>query len=259
MGDVAGPESVRLGVATMPAEAAVKLPVESVAVATGSAVVVSIRSLVRTLGVVIAAILAAHLVLQLTPLDFMGSDLIKNKVHIDAERSVPTYLAALLLTACGMTAWWLSRLERLPWPGWTLLAVVLTAAGVEEVAAVHEQFSAPVRSALGVGGWLEFAWIVVGLAVALVVAAVFLRPFLALPTAVKRGLALGTALFLVGSIGMEIPGGRLRELVGIEGAGYVLVSTLEEGLEFAGALVWLGTLVGHLRKIAAPPTLRVAD
>ena len=221
--------------------------------------IVSIGSVVRNFGLVIGAILAVHLLLQLTPLDFFGSDMIKNKIHIDAERSVPTYMAALLLTACGLASWWLSRLERLPWPGWALLAVVLTAAGIEEVAAVHEQFSAPVRSALGVGGWLEFAWVVVGLAVALVIAVMFLRPFLALPTRVKRGLALGTALFLIGSLGMELPGGMLRELVGIEGAGYVLVSTLEEGLEFAGALVWLSTLLSHIRDLADNPTVRIAD
>lgn len=245
MADMVSPKAVNLGVATQPVE-----PVQS-------GVVLSIGNIMRTLIAISAAILALHLLFQLTPVDFFGSEIIKDKLHIDEERSVPTYLAAFLLTSCGVLAWWLSRIQRLPRPGWALLAIVFAAAGIEEVAAFHEELSAPVRSALGVGGWLRFAWVFVGGAVALVIAAAFLRTFLALPARVRRGLALGAGLFLGGALGMELPGGQLKELVGTESTGYVLVSTLEEGLELAGVLVWLRTLLVHLRGVAQPPTVRI--
>ncbi len=220
---------------------------------------VSVRRVLRFLWLVVVVILGLHLALQLLPLDFPGSHLLMLKVHIDEERAFPTYLSSMLLTACGLLAWWLARIERLPWPGWSLLAIVFLVAGVDEVAAIHEEFSDPLRSALVVGGWLRFAWVILGASISLVIALLFLRAFLAIPAAVRWQLALGAGLFLLGAIGMELPGGYLKESQGIESAPYVLVSTIEEGLEMAGTLVWLRALTTHLRDVAATPALRLAS
>ncbi|HEX7000500.1 MAG TPA: hypothetical protein VF164_02285 [Trueperaceae bacterium] len=236
----------------------VALQYESTPVRRSDGVIALSRSrILRVLALIVSTILALHLALQLLPLDFFGSEILKNKVHIDAENSIPTFLAAALLTACGLISWWLASLERLPWPGWGFLALVFVGAGIDEVAAMHEELTVPIRSALGAGGWLRFTWVVAGAGIALTIALLFLRTFLALPPVVRGGLALGAGLFLLGSIGMELPGGQLKETLGVDSSAYVLVSTLEEALEFAGALVWFSVLSLRLQRVTSQPTLRV--
>ncbi len=217
------------------------------------------RRILRYLMLIVAAIFAIHLSFQLLGLEFYASDFLEGKVDVDRERSVPTYLASALLTVCGLLSWWLARVDRLPWPGWGLLAFVFLAAGIDEVAGLHEELSEPIRSALDLSGWLSYAWVIVGAGLALAVSLAFLRTFLALPSNVRMGLALGAGLFLLGAIGMELPGSHLTETVGTDDARYVIVSTLEEALEFAGVFVWIHTLLGRLRSVARPPTLLIAD
>lgn len=222
-----------------------------------TAIALSRSRILRVLALVVTSLLALHLALQLLPIDFFGGEILKGKVHIDAENSVPTYLAAALLTACGLISWWLARMERLPWPGWGFLAVVFVGAGIDEVAAIHEELTVPIRSALGASGWLRFTWVVAGAGVASTIAVLFLRTFLALPRSVRGGLALGAGLFLLGALGMELPGGQLKDTLGVESSPYVLVSTLEEALEFAGVLVWFAVLSLRLQTVANQPTIRM--
>lgn len=222
-----------------------------------SVVNLSARNLLQFLALAVLIILVLHLTLQLLPIDFTGIGPLRDKLDVDNERSLPTYLASALLTICGMLCLWLARVERLPWPGWTFLAVAFVGAGIDEVATIHEELNFPLAAALELGGWLRFAWVIVGAAVALIVAAVFLRAFLALPTRVRFGLAAGATLFLLGAVGMELPGGRLSESLGFESWQYILVSTLEEALEFAGVLVWLRVLVRHMQNIAPDTSFRL--
>jgi len=215
----------------------------------------SLGRVLRALSVTVALVLVVHVFLQLLRFDFVGKDVLRLVFDVDDETSLPTFLAAAILTACGALAWWLSRLERLPRPGWLVLALVFVLAGVDEVAAIHEELNEPLRDALDLEGRLRFAWVLVGGVVAAVVAGLFLRPFLALPGALRARLALGAALFLLGALGMETVGSRLYVPGGPQTSPYLLVAAAEEALEFAGALVWLGALGGRLRDLASPPTL----
>lgn len=215
--------------------------------------------LLRGLALLILAVLAAHLLLNLLPYDAWSLARLRGFVHVDDEQSFPTYLASLLLSGCAFAAFWIGRLERAPFPGWRGLGLLVLLAGVDEVAALHETLNPVVREVLELGqsGWLRFAWIIPAAALLVLLLALFLRFAAWLPALTRNRFALAAAVFLAGSLLMELPGGYISVAYGFESLPYLLASTLEEGLEFAGVLLFLRALLLHLRALADPPVLRL--
>lgn len=224
----------------------------------GIVVIVYSHRLLTVCALLVLAIVTLHLGLHLVPFDSWSLDRLRGLVDVDAERSLPTYLASVLLTGCALTALWLSRLEREPPPpGWAGVAVLFALAAVDEIATVHEALSRPVRSALDLDGWLRFAWVIPAGALLIVLALLFTRFLLSLPPELRRGLLLGAAVFIFGAMGLELPGGYLKENAGLDSTAYLLVSTTEETLEFAGTLLLLRALLRHLRDRPGEVVLRL--
>ncbi len=222
-------------------------------------VTLNVLQVLRSLSILVLVMLAAHVFLSLLPYESWSLARLRAFVHVDSERSFPTYLASLLLSLCGFVALWIGRLERSPFPGWSGLGLLFLLAGIDEIAALHESLSPAVRSALEVGesGWLRFAWIIPAALVLLLLFVLFLRFALSLSAATRGRFALAAAIFLAGGLLLELPGGYLNVTYGLGSLPYILVSTLEEGLEFAGVLLFLWALIAYLRALADPPALRL--
>lgn len=214
-----------------------------------------VTRIIRAIGAIILVVVGLHLLLNVAPIDFIGADTLRPVFHVDNERSVPTYLATALL---GLTALVLAAIaglergegaaddrDRLYWAG---LAVLFALASLDEVATLHEMTIAPIRRALGLSGFLRFAWVLPATALLAVLAVVYFRFWTRLPRATRIGFAVGAGLFVLGAIGFELPGGYFKEQVGIEGMAYRAVSTIEETLEFVGSLTMFAAFLGHLRR-----------
>ncbi|HMA13423.1 MAG TPA: hypothetical protein VKP12_01465, partial [Kiloniellaceae bacterium] len=107
------------------------------------------------------------------------------------------------------------------------------------------------------GGLFYFVWTVPALIACVVGLACFL-PFILGFRGIDRALLLGSAaVFLSGAIGMEMIGGSVAEVAGIDNLRYRLLSTAEESLEFAGLLLFLLFLLRRLRALNGGLTLRV--
>jgi hypothetical protein len=119
---------------------------------------------------------------------------------------------------------------------------------VDEQVPFHNLATLPVRSALsGLPSALRFAWVIPALALVLVVAVFFLRFFLRLPARTRTGIALASAIYVGGAVGMEMVAaiylgwGRVQR-----DAVYVLIFTIEETMEMAGMIVFIHCLLRHI-------------
>lgn len=214
-----------------------------------------VRRILLAASLVVGTVLGLHLLVNVLPVDFVGADTLGLVVHVDRERSVPTYLAAALLGLNALVLAAIAGLEPRVGEGaarrdrafWLGLALLFALASMDEVATFHEMTQAPIRKALDLSGFLRFAWVIPVSAVLLLLAALYFRFWLRLPRPTRIGFALGAGLFALGALGLELPGGFFKEELGIGSNAYRIVSLLEEGLEFAGTIVLLGAFLGHLR------------
>lgn len=179
------------------------------------------------------------------------SDLLPTLFDVNTEGNVPTWFASGILLLAAVLAAVVASLRRArdrPALRWIVLAAVLATMSLDEAASLHERVLDGVgRSIVGDGadGWLRHAWLVPGIVVAAVLAAGSLKLARDLPGRSGRLLAVATGLYFLGAIGFESASGQALATRG-DGPAYVVVTTLEEGAELAGALLLLHVLLDVL-------------
>lgn len=182
-------------------------------------------------------------------------------LHVDEEKNVPTAFAVLLLLFATCLLATIAAVEhrsggRWAWH-WSLLAAGFALMAIDEAWSFHERLIAPGRRLLGGGelGIFFYAWVLFAIGLLALLVPVFLRFVLDLPRATRNRFILAGALFVGGAIGTELIAGAFNEARGLHedryGYGlrhlqYSLLATVEEGLEFAGSLVFIHALMLHI-------------
>ncbi len=222
----------------------------------GFEVRLSPRRVARALSGAVVAVLAASLVAALLR-DAVAPEAwsLSNFLFVDLERNLPTWLSSLLLMLCAGTAALIASLSRHT-PGatrrWGALALLFVALSADEAASFHELLVGPLRSLVRQSPWLRYPLILPG-AVALVAGWAALGSFVrTLPRATRRRLGWGLGLFAGGALGLETVGGWFDPTVHGDSVTYVVLATLEEGLEMAGVIVALTGLLEHIERHIGP-------
>ena len=169
---------------------------------------------------------------------------------VSSERNVPTAWSALLLLSCAVTAAVLAVRARggaVPGSGWGLVAATCAFLAVDESFELHERLGG--LGASVADGRLHFAWVVPGAALACVVGLVLLQRLRAQPAEVRRRLVVAGAVYLTGALVLETASGQVLRSHGAGGTAYTLVTSLEEGLEMAGASLLLAALLVQLAQV----------
>jgi DMSO/TMAO reductase YedYZ heme-binding membrane subunit len=171
---------------------------------------------------------------------------------VNAEANVPTYFSAAILLLAAVVLALIARLKAAtedPYRRhWGILAAAFVYMSLDEAIRIHEFLGRPTRALLGhrAGELVYFAWIIPGAAIMLAFALSFLRFALHLPARTRWRTFMAATLFTGGALGGEVLGGQYARLYGEEGFGYLLIVTLEEGLEMAGVVLWIDTLLRYL-------------
>lgn len=166
---------------------------------------------------------------------------INEVLNVDTERNPPTWVQASTMLGCGLLAWSIS--QHTGRRSWQLIAAFFLFISLDEAARLHENLISPVRALFGTEGTvLHYAWVIPTVP-ALALFAYLVRDALTvLPRADRVRLIRATGVFLLGSVGLEMLSGR-EVLNGVESARYVVLTHIEEGLEFAGLIGVLAVLM----------------
>lgn len=172
--------------------------------------------------------------------------------NVDFEMNVPTFYAVLvLLLGAALLAIiaLLKRNTRAPYSfHWALMSLGFFVIAADEFMALHEKLSEPLRRLLAWEqmGHLHYAWVIPGIALAIALAVAY-TPFLArLDRATRGRLVIAAVLYLGGALGVELIGGRYAEAHGTWNLTYSLITTVEEGLELAGSIMLVDTLLRYI-------------
>jgi hypothetical protein len=177
-----------------------------------------------------------------------GARALWSVASLSAEANVPTWFASSLLLACAVTAAAIARELAAGAPGrphWWGIAVGLGWVSLDEVAGLHEHLGGH----LDTGGALYFDWVIWAALVVGVLAVIYLRFLLALPSPVRARLIIAATVFVTGALALELPLGWWTEHAGSDSLGYALIDWVEETLELVGASLALVALVAHRRSL----------
>lgn len=207
----------------------------------------------RILGAVafflVLASISGQLMFYMTGNKFYGLVLL---FDIDAEYNIPTFFSMLLLLFAALLLSVITILERKRTAShilhWAILSFGFLIMAIDEVVCIHERLVNPIRRLLGPGnhGIFNFAWVIPGIVLVLVLALFFLKFWWRLPTKTRLTVLMAAAIYIGGCIGFELIGGHYAELHGLKNMTYVMLTTVEESLEMAGVIVFIWGLLVYL-------------
>jgi hypothetical protein len=130
---------------------------------------------------------------------------------------------------------------------WTALALFLLYISIDDASVIHEKVSKYLKGLTSLGGWFEYKWVIVGLVVIGVLALSFFRFWLNLDNKYKVLFLLSAGLFFGGAVGTEMIGGRWAYSFGSNNFTYKVFTTLEQGLQYAGLILLVYSLLLYMR------------
>lgn len=214
----------------------------------------------RRLFTVTLALLALNIVLQTLKYK-TGHDHLFGMIRlfdVDEEANLPTLFSTLLLLSAGALLALISsdhkNFRRRDAGKWTFLSAVFLFLAVDESAVIHELLILPVRGLLGedTPAIFHYAWVVPYAVLLAVLTAYFIAFFFRLPKQTRIRFIVAAALFVGGSIGFELAEGVQDTLHGQENLAYSCLTTVEEGMEMAGVIVFIHALLEYIA-VTRPP------
>lgn len=172
-------------------------------------------------------------------------------LNVTFEGNIPTWYTVLLLLIAALLSLLIAAYTiqrqlrwRLHWVGLMLVFLYLS---LDEAAAIHETFTTPLREAFHTTGYLFFAWMFVGIPVAIVIALLFLPFVWNMPMKIRMVFFLAGLVFLLGAVGVESIGAKLwYETDGLVTPLYTAVGGVEEFLEMFGIILAIYGLLVYL-------------
>lgn len=173
--------------------------------------------------------------------------------NLDEEANLPTLLSSLALLACSALLFAVraakSRDRDPHVPYWTGLGIIFLLMGIDEACEFHETVMQVIWKFYRPGGYLHYVWVVPGIAFVAGVGIAYLRFVFRLPRATRYRFIVSGAVYIWGALGMEMISGKYMD--GRSGPDFTsgVLSTIEETLEMAGALMFLRALAKYLGEL----------
>lgn len=171
---------------------------------------------------------------------------------IDAEYNIPTFFSMFLLLFTALLLLVITILEKKRKTShavhWAILSFGFFLMAIDEIVCLHERLVSPIRRMLGAGnrGIFNFAWVIPGIALVLILVPLFLKFWLRLPSKTRYTFLMASSIYIGGSIGFELIGGYYAELHGLKNLAYNMLTSTEESLEMAGIILFIWGLLTYI-------------
>lgn len=180
-----------------------------------------------------------------------------HRFSIMRDASLPTWTASVILLACAALLAIAGRVavaaQSAHAEKWRTLAVIFVLLSMDEVATMHELsgilIGRLVPSVAQLGGIFHYKWVLVALPLLVALTAYVVPWLFALPTRTRQLFIASAIVFVSGAMGVEMLNGLLDASTRENGIYYALGTTVEECMEFGGALLFLHALLDYLRGI----------
>lgn len=171
--------------------------------------------------------------------------------NLDTEGNAPTFFSSLLLVAASQLMYWISRAEEQAGSRylkqWRLLSLIFLLLALDESAKIHELLIKPLRDAFDLRGAFYYSWVIVGMAGVSLLAALYFRFLMDLPSGFRGELLLAAGLYLTGVIVFELIGGNYASIHGETNLVYERLTTGEELLEISGLIILINALLKQIQ------------
>ena len=218
---------------------------------------ISPQKITRALAVIVSLLIITGIAVQSLRLS-MGEEVMRqkhlwwlmDKFDLDGEFNVPNLYQTLTFFLCVgllvMIAQAASKFKNPFARHWWGLAGFFLYLALDEGVELHEMTILPLRSIFGTDGYFYYAWVLLAVMIVPIIGALYLRFLWDLPAKFRWLFMTGGGFFITGAAVMEMVGGKVRKVYGLESIQYVSETIMEESLEMTGILIFIYALLSYL-------------
>jgi hypothetical protein len=171
-----------------------------------------------------------------------------NLFDFNTEKNIPTFYSALALLFSSILLFLIAIYNKkynLKYYSWILLSIVFLFLSFDEILELHEHFVRLTQRLLSLSGFGTAYWTIPYLIATIILFLSLVRFLKELPIRTLKLFVLAGIIFIAGSVGMEIFGGRVEEIIGRQNIAYVFLYTIEEILEKIGVIIFIYALTSY--------------
>jgi hypothetical protein len=228
---------------------------------------------VRRLGTALAVVIvvlsavsfAGEVISDFVIVDNKYVDRIVEWIDVNREGSIPTWYATITLASCaallGIIALDAAR-RRKPYPfHWAALGLIFALLSLEEILGIHSEATGRLRELVSItdGPGYAIALVLIGLVGLAIVALLFGRFYLHLPSRWRTWFTIAAVVYAIGVFASDAVGDYLITAAGEPTLAYDVVLTVEEALEMTGVLIVIVMLLEYIRTFVGPVSVAVTD
>lgn len=196
-----------------------------------------------------------HLLTQLAILaysDFVGRGWLISMFHLGGEANLPATFSGGLLVFSALLLGVIALEKRragAPFAAlWTGLSAIFLFLGLDELASIHDNISAPMSSVYKTSGALMYGWVIpYGLAVGALLL-VSVRFLLHLPPRTRTLFLLSGVLYVGAALGIELTQAYTHSRALETGPLAFMSLMMEETMEMLGVVVFIYALLSYIEK-----------
>lgn len=176
-----------------------------------------------------------------------------NLFYVDRESNLPSFFNTVLLLMAAALLFIIFLLYKhyrnsVIKYHWLLLSLIFLFLSVDESISIHESLT-QILPQFGIGGngYLKFAWVIPYSVAVLLICLFFIRLLKSLQKPVRLGFVLSGIIYITGAIAFEMIGAGIAENKGVKNISYALATSCEEILEMVGLIIFLYSILKHIR------------
>ncbi|HWU34482.1 MAG TPA: multidrug transporter [Methylovorus sp.] len=173
-------------------------------------------------------------------------------LNLNEEVNIPTFYSVVLLLTCsgllGLIAY-LKGTQHAPYTlHWQILSAGFLLMAADEFMSFHELFTSITHRHLHLESsvWLKYSWVIPGVLVIGLIGISYVRFLQHLNRTHRIRFLLAGGIYCLGVIGLETLGGHYAALHGTNNFTYSLLTTVEEGLEMSGLILFINALLHYI-------------
>ncbi len=197
-------------------------------------------------GIVIGLLMANAGGYFMLPADSTWSQLL----DVNQEENFATAFSVLLLLACALLLWQISRLRRMDRfvSYWRSLSLLFVGMAADEWWLLHERLNEFLDARFSTTGLFYYDWVIPGSLFVLMTWRIYARFLRRLSPPTRRRIWLAGRLYVAGALGMEMISGYYIDRYGLDNRAILaLLNGMEESAEMFGLVAFIYALLMHIK------------
>jgi hypothetical protein len=203
--------------------------------------------------------MVVHLVLQTIRFSQDIDTKIIDLFNVNMELSIPTWYSGILLFACALTSYVISKIDLniRNKPFWRFIAFTFVFLSIDELAEVHEKIGHYLGYVIETSGIFHFKWVLVYVPILIILGLVFIKFFRRVDRKLFRYMFLSAVVFIAGAVGFEMISAGWADIHGQENMVFMAVSAIEEFFEMLGASIFIYATLDYIKRVKISKNLEI--